>query len=340
MQHEIAPIHTVAGLASLTYELAAAGGAVPTEVHLLPVGPFRATDGRPFECEAWQLDAAVASRVISLAAGRQNDILIDFEHQSLRSEFNGQPAPAAGWIPRALEWREGSGLWATGITWVGDTAELIQAKRYRYVSTVFLYDMKTGEVIEVISAALTNTPGLDGLKPLAALARERADLSTLTTKKEPPMAGEKDQGVAALTQERDGLKNEVAALKQEREGLNTKVGALTQERDDARNKLADLERKQQEAHLEADKKTHADLLAAALSDGRLTPAQKPWAEKQSLAALTEFLDVSKPLAMLTKQTHGKPEAGGHGLSESELAMCTRMGVKPEDYAETRDKAAA
>lgn len=35
---------------------------------------------------------------------------------------------------------------------------------------------------------------------------------------------------------------------------------------------------------------HAELLRAALLDGRLTPAQKPWAQKQTLAALRKYLN--------------------------------------------------
>ena len=304
-------------IAALAFELAAtADGAVPTEAHLLPPGPFRATDGRPFECDGWKLDAAIAAQVVARAAAQKTDILIDFEHQSLRSEWNGQRAEAAGWIPRTLEWRDGKGLYATQISWVGDTAQLITDKKYRYISAVFSYYAKTGEVLEIISVALTNTPALDGLDALADLARKQ---SIFSTEEDADMADK--EALAALTAERDGLKTNMAALTTENTALKARVDAAEQE------KAA--------AALAADKAKHADLLQAALTDGRLIPAQKPWAEKQTLAALTEYLAATDPVAVLKRQTDGKDVAGTHGLSQDELAMCTRMGVDPKDYLKNK-----
>ncbi|WP_247318202.1 phage protease [Ralstonia pseudosolanacearum] len=306
-------------IAALAFELVSGSdGVIPTEAHLLPPGPFRATDGRPSDCDAWQLDTAIAARVIALAAQQKNDILIDFDHQSLNKEWNGQRADAAGWIPRTLEWREGKGLYGTNIAWVGDTPQLIAQKKYRYISAVFSYRTYTGEVLEIISVALTNTPALDGLEALAALARKQSIFQD----------GEFDmsqQEIAALTTERDSLKTNVAALTAERDSLKAKVDAA--------------EKEKAEAALAAERKQHGDLLQAALTDGRLTPAQKPWAEKQSLAALTEYLDASKPLPILDKQADGKGD-GQHGLTETELVMCTRMGVTAEQFANAKKGAKA
>lgn len=303
-------------IAALAFELAPdAGGVVPTEAHLLPAGTFRAIDGRPYGCDGWMLDAAIAAQVIARAAAQKTDILIDFEHQSLRAEWNGQRVEAAGWIPRTFEWREGKGLFATQIAWVDDTAELIRKKKYRYISAVFSYYEKTGEVLEIISVALTNTPALDGLDALADLARKH---SVLSTQEDADMADK--EALAALTTERDGLKTQNAALTAERDTLKTKLEAV--------------EKEKTEAALASEKAKHAEVLQAALSDGRLVPAQKPWAEKQTLAALTEYLDATSPVSLIQKQADGK-EGGGNGLSQEEVAMCSRMGVSPEDFIKTK-----
>ncbi|AJF00056.1 phage protease [Pandoraea apista] len=324
---------TQTAVAALALELVSTpDGGVPTEAQILPPGPFRALDGRPFDCAAWQLDATIAAGVISLAAQRQNDILIDFDHQSLNKEKNGQRAEAAGWIPRTLEWREGKGLVATNISWVGDTAELITSKKYRYISAVFFYSPATGAVLEIISVALTNTPALDGLEALAALARKH----TTNHERESEMS---PQELAALTIERDDLKSQLAALTAERDGLQTNIAALTAERDGLKSTLDAIEREKVEAALTAEKSQLAELVQAALSDGRLAPAQKPWAEKQTLATLTEFLDASKPLSLLEKQA-GKENGGADGLTPEELAMCTRMGVTPEQYREAQSQKSA
>ena len=338
--------------AALTYELVPGADGVTAEAHLLPPGPFRSTDIRPVECEAWQLDAQIAARVIARLADKKSDTLIDYEHQSLRSEKNGQKVLAAGWLPNTLEWRDpastGSGqastssgrtggLYATGIAWTSDAKKEIAAKQYRYVSTVFYYDADTGEVLEIISIALTNTPGLDGLDALAAMARaamSRGEINDFSTTggADMPLT---EKEVAALTSERDTLKQSSAALAAENTTMKTQVAALTSERDTLKVKVDAIEKEKAEAALTAEKAKHAEVLQAALTDGRLVPAQKTWAEKQSLAALTEYLDATNPLALLGKQADGKGAEGSHGLSEVELAYCTKMSVKPEDYAKAK-----
>ncbi|WP_254072342.1 phage protease [Ralstonia pseudosolanacearum] len=240
------------------------------------------------------------------------------------------PTPP-GWIPRTLEWREGKGLYATNIAWVDDAAQLIVQKKYRYISAVFFYSPVTGEVLEIISVALTNTPALDGLEAVATLARKQFKLLR---------EGEFDmsqQEIAALTTERDGLKSQLAALTTERDGLKTNVAALTAERDALKAKVDAAEKERAEAALATERQQQADLLQAALTDGRLTPAQKPWAEKQSLAALTEYLDATKPLAILSQQADGKHGGNEHGLTDDELAMATKMGVTAEQFAKAKKR---
>lgn len=320
--------------AALSYELVRGTDGVTTEAQLLPVGPFRSTDVRPVECAAWQLDGEIAARVIERAAGKKSDALIDYEHQSLRSKDNGQKVIAAGWIPNSFEWRAGKGLYATGIAWTNDAKQEIADLKYRYVSAVFYYDAASGEVLEIVSVALTNTPALDGLDALAQAALSRGGLHDFLTTGGANMALTEQQQ-AALTAERDAATQQLAALTTEHATVKTSLAALTVENTDLKAKVTAIEAEKAAAALAAEKAGHADLLLAALTDGRLTPAQKPWAEKQSLAALTEYLDATKPVALLTKQVDGKGAAGEHGLTEVELAYCTKMSVKPEDYAKTK-----
>ncbi|HIQ42954.1 MAG TPA: hypothetical protein EYH47_09430 [Pseudomonas oleovorans] len=102
-----APRHTA--FAACTIELQADG----TAIQLLPAGSFKARDGRPHDVATghWLMNATIASQVMALAGARTTDFVIDYEHQTLNSEKNGKPAPAAGWFKGAeLEWREGQGL--------------------------------------------------------------------------------------------------------------------------------------------------------------------------------------------------------------------------------------
>ena len=143
-------------------------GASRIEIQLTPAGTFKPSDGREMKVPAWRIDRAIADKVIARFNARKTPPVVDYEHQTLHKETNGQPAPAAAWM-RALEWREGSGLWAT-VELTERAAELIRAGEYRFVSPVFAYDAATGEVLAVHMAAFTNAPAIDGMEPLAVQA--------------------------------------------------------------------------------------------------------------------------------------------------------------------------
>ena len=315
--------------AALVFDIGADG--VNNEAHLLPAGSFRAEDGRPADCDSWVLTPELAVGVIARMAAKTNDTLIDYEHQSLHKEKNGKPAPAAGWFHQ-LEFRK-DGLWAINVGWTASAKKAIAEKEYRYISAVFLYYKGTGEVLEIVSVALTNTPALDGLNSLAALSKYYTT-DELPNTQSGDEAMDKTQEVAVLTVERDTLKTSIASLTTERDALKTDVVALSVERDALKVKVETIEKAQAEAALAVEKTKHTDLITAALTDGRIAPAQKAWAEKQSLAALTEYLDASKPILPAGRQADGD-DKGQHGLNAEELAMCTRMGVTPEDYAKNK-----
>lgn len=315
--------------AALTFEITQGADGVATEAHLLPVGPFRSTDVRPVDCAAWQLDAAIAARVIDRAAALKNDFLIDYEHQSLRAAQNGKPVPAAGWFKGCdLQWREGSGLFATGIRWVDDAKKMISELKYRYISAVFFYNPATGEVIEIVSIALTNTPGVDGLEALAALAR---DLSVYN----PEGDVEMEKKLAELTAQNAGLSTQMVALTTANTGLTSQLAALTTERDGLSAKVAAAETEKVAAALAAEKTQYAALVAEALKI--VPPAQKDFLNYLTVAQLTKLIETSSPLAMLTKQAGEHEAAGAHGLSEVELAMCTKLGVTPEAFKLNKGK---
>lgn len=318
-------------LAALAFEITMGNDLVTDEAHILPVGPFRATDGRPVDAEAWQLDAGIAARVISRLSAIKNDLMIDYEHQSLRSKDNGKPVIAAGWF-HDLEWRDSLGLYATGIGWTGKAKGHILAKEIRYISAVFTYYEGTGEVVEIISITLTNNPALDGLESLdnqelAALSK-RFSLPTLT---KPEIDMPDTAQLAALTVERDGLNQKVTALTVERDSLSTQVAALTTERDTLKTRVDAFDAEKAQAALVVEQTQKDDLVTAALTDGRLPPALKDWAEKRSLADLTEYLQGVNPLALLNKQTPDGHTIQTAALTSVELDVIAKTGISQEDF---------
>ncbi|MCY9821635.1 phage protease [Aeromonas media] len=140
---------------------------------LLPVGPFKARDGRPFDVPGghWLLDKSIATTLINRAKALGQDILIDYDHQTLNIEKTGKEAPAAGWYNGdEIEWREGQGLFIKP-RWTERAAAMIAAKEYRFLSAVFPYDAQ-GRPLELRMTAITNDPGVVGMQALAALSAQ------------------------------------------------------------------------------------------------------------------------------------------------------------------------
>jgi phage I-like protein len=154
-------------LAACAFALPAPGDGNTIEIQLTPSGEFTPSDGREMKVRAWRIDRDIAARAIAATTAMKNPPVIDYEHQTLRKEENGQPAPAAGWM-RGFAWREGKGLFAT-VELTQRAKQYIADGEYRFVSPVFTYD-PTGAVTSIRMAALTNTPAIDGMEPLALRA--------------------------------------------------------------------------------------------------------------------------------------------------------------------------
>lgn len=341
------------------------------EMQLTPAGEFRPNDGREMLVPAWYIDAAVAERVIARFNAKKTPPVVDYEHQTLHKETNGQPAPAAAWM-RALQWREGSGLWAITEP-TPRAAAAIDAKEYRYVSPVFRFDEETGEVLTIEMAAITNTPAIDDMQALSlraaatfAFHNETEDtpmnplLTALLAALGLPESTTEKQAIAAcsnLTTQLATLKGVTAELGVEEAGAVAACSALKAKAkasepdpakfvpvsavDDLRGQIAALS-----AERTNDKVTA--LVDEGLADGRINPALKDWATslgKSNLAALSAYLEKAAPIAALSStQTNGKKpdDAQGkesHGLSEGELAVCSMTGITPKDFAAAKPAAA-
>lgn len=166
---------TAVALLSLALALQASA-----DVHLLPMGEFVGRDGRPGKGLTWKLSDAQGRALAARLTERHSSVQfnLDYEHQAMLSETNGQPAPAAGWAS-TFEWRNGDGLYALNVQWTAKARQMIEAAEYKYISPVIAYDNKTGEVLGVLNAALVNIPNLD-LNPVAQerVARLNASFST------------------------------------------------------------------------------------------------------------------------------------------------------------------
>lgn len=342
-----------------------------TLVQLTPAGEFRPGDGRSLDVPSWRIDAASAQVVMARHAALTQPVVIDYEHQTLNKEKNGQPAPAAGWL-RDLRWIDGQGLFGA-VDFTANARAQIDAKEYLYFSPVFEYDRTDGTVLAIHMGALTNTPGIHGMQPLSLLAAATAAFLPVPSVHSPqeqsvnpllkallaalglPETTDENGAIAALTalgpikplQERavaacTALSLPADASAQAVTAACTSLRAATAPDpskfvpvgvvDEMRTQLAALSAQVLERQID-------DLVKPALADGRLFHAQEQWARdlgKTNVAALTSYLSTAQPIAALTStQTKGVPPSGlakgDAQLSADELAVCTAMGMSPEQY---------
>lgn len=326
---------------------------------LLPAGHFSAVDGRPTDVPGgqWYIDQTIAERLIALAQASATELVVDYDHQTLRSADNGQPAPAAGWF-KDMQWREGQGLFIKP-RWTAAAHNYLANQEYRYLSAVFPYDDATGIPLRLHSAALTNRPGIDGLQPLAALSA-----SILTVQEKSPLMNDLlkrlleklgvqvDANVASLSEEQStAALNALSALQQKADSVGTltsQLASLSEQQSAIKPDptqfvpmavVNDLQR--QVAVLSEQSKTGAleQTLTAALKDGRLTAPMEAWARElgtKDMAALNSFLDAAKPIAALNGlQTQGKqPDDKAQGLavlSEAEKEAMRLLGKSESEF---------
>lgn len=321
---------------------------------LIPDGEFRSSDGsgRPTEVPAWRMSALIADRVLARAKSRSAKIVVDYEHQTIRAAENGKPAPASGRIDRqSLRYEAGLGILGV-IDWTKSAQEMIDADEYAYLSPVFPYDAKTGDVLALMHFALTNDPGLDGLT-VAALSA----FADFSTEEEPHMSLLQkllaSLGLADNTNEEAALAT-VASLKAkvgEIDGLNAKVATLS-----AQVGSPDPAKFVPIATLSALQGEHAALqgqlvalsaevnggkldkiVTDGLAAGKLTPATEAWARdlgKANLAQLSAFLSAAPVIvAPNTTQTNGQGDGGKTTavLSAEQKTVAAALGLTTEQF---------
>lgn len=334
------------------------------EVQLFPAGEFRANDGRPKDAPHWFIDSELAASIISDFSARQNDTVIDYEHQTMLASNNGQPAPAAGWFAK-LEWRD-TGLYAVDVRWTERARQMIGGEEYKYISPVFTYDKKTGEIKSLLNAALTNNPALDGMDAVAAsqfssLINQPGEemtelLEQLRWLLNLPVTSTAEDVTAELQKAIDQIKSaaaaatsipgfDVVALIQSQADQIAALTAAAANPDPSKFvAVATMQSLQNEvAALRAqivDREVN-EIVTAALAAGQILPAQEAWARahgKENIASLKAYLATAQPIAALTAtQTGGNPPANtatGSQLDENQLAVCKAMGVDPADFAKT------
>jgi phage I-like protein len=124
--------------------------AAPEWIHLVPSGKLRVKDGRG----PWQVVDAAA---VVLASEAHLPLLIDEVHATDLAAPAGMSAPARGWV-EGLQVRE-DGIWGR-VAWTPSGVTLLSERAYRGISPALRIEEKTGRVLAILRASLTNTPNL------------------------------------------------------------------------------------------------------------------------------------------------------------------------------------
>jgi phage I-like protein len=336
----------------------------PEWVQLLPLGTFKGRDGRgPYTVR----NQADAQRVIDLTLQRQGSakLPIDYDHQSDFAAIPGVggQAPAAGWIEE-LQAR-GDGIWGR-VSWTQAGAARIAAREYRYLSPVFTHAKTAqGEVGVLLRAGLTNNPNLE-LTALASAGasshgseRDAMDLAALLAALSLPATTTWEQALAharTLTSNLTAAQAGVSAVAMAA-GLAANAAAdqvatavatqraAADKPDPAKyvpiethtvvaTQLRDLQAAVNKSAAEAE-------VSAAITAGKLAPAQKDWATayaSSDLAGFKAFIEKAPVVVTPGSVVTGKPGDSDGPLSAEDKAVCAAMGISEADFLKTKKEA--
>lgn len=123
---------------------------VPEEIRILPLGHVNSQKGD------FYVDDESVELIRKQFKGRRLDLPIDYEHQTLRDV----QAPAGGWIKDIYK---GEDAVVAKVSWTDRAKEYLKNREYRYLSPVVITRKSDRKVVALHSAALTNTPAIDGM---------------------------------------------------------------------------------------------------------------------------------------------------------------------------------
>lgn len=178
------------------------------------------------------------------------DLPIDYEHQTLGGPYTSPTgqAPAAGWVQR-LEVVPAQGIVAA-VKWTEPAARQLRARQYRYLSPVAVVRKSDRKLVALHSVALTNKPAIVGMEAIVGREEEPADDGTAF-----------DVLRRRLSLQADCPEEEVLVAATRR---------LTMLEEESQQRRAD------------------ERVASAMTAGKLTAAQREWAQQLCLRDETLF----------------------------------------------------
>lgn len=288
---------------------------VPGTIRVLPLGRVDSSKGTFFvDAESFQLmTAGIAKRGV--------DLVVDYEHQTL----GGGEAPAAGWV-KAL--RMGEGYIEADVDWTARGSEYLKNREYRYLSPVVTVRKSDGKATGLHSLALTNTPAIENMTAIVNSENFEGGNNTMDFRNalirllNLGQDATDEQIEEAVEARLKGGDEAVVANKAVCELLGLKAGAPA----------SDVAAKIQGLQTTIDTRTANDAVELALKDGKITPAQKEWAESYALSdpkGFAAFVQKAPKVVPMGEVVTGA-EVKGTGVDEDTMKVCKLLGLTKED----------
>lgn len=335
--------------------LAEGESAAPKWIRVLPAGQVRTVSYPPF-----QVDRGVMDRIIAAYKASGLDVVVDFEHQTLGGQWSSPDgtAPAGGWI-KDMEPRD-DGLWAL-VEWTERGGRAVAAREYRYLSPVLLPGKAPARLHSV---ALTNTPEIRGMAPLVAKnINEENGMKTLRELLGLPADATDEQVQTTVQALEDGRKATAAVLSLKPEATFAEIGAAAKDLlalkasaveslalsqsvkpEDLRGAVIALRNPANTVpaadflalKARLDDRDAEDLVAKAITDGKVTPAQRDWAKGYACKDRPGFeaFVAQAPVVVASGRVVPPAASGGGtgaGLTEYEAMVCGQLKLDPKKY---------
>lgn len=353
---------TIAVAASAAPLALSQSGEVPSRIKLLSYQDvFYCRDGRgPYKLEGRDHAEQVIAATVAWQKGA--DPMIDYDHQSVYGavEGVGGTAPAAGWIKNLVA--EADGIYAD-VEWTVAASAALTAREYRYISPFFKVDAASRKVTRIVNVGLTNSPALE-LPAIASAdftqAQEDNEMSTIAIS---VLASA--LALAATATEQDvlasinGLKADKDKASKALGDIRTGLGLTAVVPDNEVAVAASTLRARAEAGVDATKyvpKASYDELVqqlaalneervvaavdAGVEEGKIQPSLRDELIKMARGDINVIASyTSKAVAFggEKKAAEAKPTAGDAKLTDEEAAVCSMLGLKPEDFLAAKAK---
>jgi phage I-like protein len=317
-------------------------GVVPEEIQVIPYGVEIDTPKGKFT-----LDEVCAPLVMSAFEKQTNQMVIDYEHQTLM----GTQAPAAGWIKNLIN-KGKEGIWAA-VEWTNKARTYIANKEYKYVSPVFRVRLADNRVIHLINVALTNQPNIDGMVPLVNKAGDitlkfnkeesimwkellrKLNLAETATEAEAIAAVNKIEANAADAKGAVVVANKsvLAALGLADTATEAEITGTIMAMKQSHTQVGDLAKELATLKTSIGTKDAADAVELAMKEGKITPAQKPWADEYAKRDLEGFkvFAAKAPTVVVMGKVVGDDKPAEGALDDTQLAVNKQMGIDTETF---------